>query len=259
MKGFDWLLSGPIAHRGLFDTEAGIPENSLAAFRRAADAGIPFELDVQIARDGTLVIAHDATLVRMTGVERRVADLDRDDVRRLRLRAGGCDEPLPTLPQALEVVDGRVPVVVDVRRWGMDAGSRLERGVAAVVRGCSGPLAVQSFDPLAVHRLRRLLRDRPVGQISGALRSAGRAAAWVGRTMATNAVTAPDFIAYELEMLPSRYATFWRRRGLPLIAWTAGSPEDEARAARLADNFFFDGYLPAAYRSAAAPPPTALG
>ena len=53
------------AHRGLFDHSAGIPENSLAAFRRAVDAGYGIELDVQLTADGVPVVFHDGTLARM--------------------------------------------------------------------------------------------------------------------------------------------------------------------------------------------------
>ncbi|MFG2631972.1 glycerophosphodiester phosphodiesterase family protein [Streptomyces sp. NPDC048473] len=246
MRDFDWLLSAPIAHRGLFDPALGVPENSLPAFRRAVERGIPVELDVQLTHDGTLVVVHDATLERMTGTTLHVSQVRRVDLGRLRL--GDSGEPVPTLEQALEVIDGRIPVVVDVRRWGSELSPRLERAVAAGIQDYRGPVALQSFDPLAVYRLRRLINDRPVGQISGTLRSAGWAAALIGRTMVTNLVTSPDFIAYELEMLPSPYTTFWQRRGIPLLAWTVTSAETEARAARVAENFYFDGYLPTAHQ-----------
>ncbi|MFB6784366.1 MULTISPECIES: glycerophosphodiester phosphodiesterase family protein [unclassified Streptomyces] len=246
MRDFNWLVSAPIAHRGLFDTSLSIPENSLAAFRRAAERDIPIELDVQLAHDGTLVVLHDATLERMTGSPLHVSQIGRVDLGRLRL--GDSGEPVPTLEQALEVIDGRIPVVIDVRRWSSELSPRLERAVAARIQDYRGPVALQSFDPLAVYRLRRLIKDRPVGQVSGALRSASWAAALIGRTMVTNLVTSPDFIAYEFEMLPSPYATLWQRRGVPLLAWTITSAETEARATRVADNFYFDGYLPVAHR-----------
>ncbi|MEV6161427.1 glycerophosphodiester phosphodiesterase family protein [Streptomyces sp. NPDC052052] len=248
MQEYNWLVSAPIAHRGLFDTSLGVPENSLAAFRRAVERGVPVELDVQLAGDGTLVVLHDATLERMTGARLHVSRIGRVDLGRLRLRDSG--EPVPTLEQVLEIIDGQVPVVIDVRRWRPELRPRLERAVAAGIQDYLGPVALQSFDPLAVYRLQRMISDRPVGQISGALHAASWGASMIGRTMVTNVVTSPDFIACELKMLPSRYATFWQRRGIPLLAWTVTSAESEARAARVADNFFFDGYLPAAHQEA---------
>ena len=55
-----WLY----AHRGLHDGNRSVPENSLEAFRRAAEAGYGVELDVQLTRDGMLVVHHDASLKR---------------------------------------------------------------------------------------------------------------------------------------------------------------------------------------------------
>lgn len=209
-----WLVERPIAHRGLYGGQDR-PENSLAAFRHAVAQDVPFEFDVQLSPEGELVVAHD--------------------------RIG---PDVPTLDDVLELVDGAVPIVVDVRRWGVQFDAGLERGVADRLRLYRGDVAVQSFDPLAVFRLRRLLPDQPAGQISGALHSAGPIMRALGRTMATNVVTRPDFLVYELTELPSRFVSFWRSRGLPLIAFTAHSPEEEQRARALADNVFFSGYLP---------------
>lgn len=91
MKRLDWLVTRPIAHRGLFDADR--PENSLAAFRKAALRGIPFELDVQLARDGLLVVEHDADLARLTGEKIETPDVDHSQLRRLRIGSSGagCD------------------------------------------------------------------------------------------------------------------------------------------------------------------------
>jgi glycerophosphoryl diester phosphodiesterase len=239
----DWLTTMPIAHRGLWDTPDH-PENSLAAFRRAASLGVPFELDVQFTADGQLAVVHDANLERLTGERRRVADLDLAALRRLRVLGTG--ELIPTLGEVLEVADG-TPFVIDVRRWQGAGQGGLEKAVAVAVRGYQGPFAVQSFDPLAVFRLRRLVNDHPVGQASGHLHSAGRTAALFGRAMITNAFTRPAFISFELSALPSAWAGFWRRLGIPVVGWTVRSAAAEKRAAQLADNFFFDGYLPSVY------------
>lgn len=245
MKNFDWLWMRPIAHRGLYDAER--PENSLAAFHNAVSHGVPFELDVQLASDGMLVVAHDANLLRVTGESVNVSGLDRDQLRRLRIGSPG--ERIPVLYEVLEAVDGHVPVMLDIRRWRPTLSADLERAVAAETRGYSGLLAIQSFDPLAVARLHRLIEDYPIGQVSGRLESAGQFAAAVGRTMATNIFSRPDFISYELSALPSPYASFWRKyQNLPLIAWTVSEIAEEERASILADNFIFDSYIPSVYQ-----------
>jgi Glycerophosphoryl diester phosphodiesterase family len=249
----NWLVSSPIAHRGLHDESAGRPENSLSAFRQAAAWGIPIELDVQLAADKLPIVIHDANVERVAGEQIRVANLTRSDLKRLRLGASG--EKIPSLADALTVVDGRVPIVLDLRDWNRSGTDELVDAVLDQIRDYAGPLALQSFDPRIVSRLKRGLRRwpagvRPVGQVSGLLKSAGQITAAVGRTMITNFLTHPDYISYELEALPSRYARYWReRRHLPLIVFTARTIEDQDNAGKFGDNVFFEGYLPEAYQA----------
>ncbi len=63
------------AHRGLYDPQKGIPENSLAAFRAAAEKGYGVELDVRLTRDGYVVVSHDDNLKRMTGADKTILSL----------------------------------------------------------------------------------------------------------------------------------------------------------------------------------------
>ncbi|MGR6964178.1 glycerophosphodiester phosphodiesterase family protein [Geodermatophilus sp. URMC 61] len=242
-----WLRDQPIAHRGFYENAQGVPQNSLAAFRRAVAHGIPFEFDVQDTVDGCPVVWHDAAVPLPDG--RTVALRHLTSRQLAHVRLGDTEEPIPTLGQVLETVDGKVPMVVDVRRWVPDWHGSLERTIAAHLRDYAGPAAVQSFDPLAVFRLRRLTDDRPIGQASGELHSANAVVAAVGRTMPTNAVTRPDFISYEITRMPSFWTTLWRRRGVPVLAFPVDDESDEQRAREVADNFFFANYIPSQYRS----------
>lgn len=246
MSPDSWLRARPIAHRGFYENAQGVPENSLAAFRRAADHGIPFEFDVQCTADGMPVVWHDAAVRLGDGRTAPLRQLTRRELADVRL--GETDEAIPTLDQVLETVDGKVPIVVDVRRWVPEKNGSLERAVAASLRDYPGDAAIQSFDPLAILRFRRLAADRPLGQASGELRSANALVAAVGRTMPTNVITRPDFISYELPLLPSVWTTLWRRRGVPLLAFPVDDEQDEQRARDVADNFFFANYVPSQYR-----------
>lgn len=241
-----WLTTLPIAHRGRHDAAAGRPENSLAAFRYAAESGVPFEFDVQLTADGHPIVLHDADTTRMTGDGGPVRDLTLAQLATLRL--AGTDEPVPTLEDVLAAVNGRVPVVVDVRRWTLDSSAALEHAVADRLRGYDPAAVAQSFDPIAVRRMRSLMPGRAIGQASGSLPSAGPIVGALGRTMLTNALTRPDFVTFELPLLPNRYASFWRTHDRPLIGYTAHSDIEERRARTVADGFFFADYVPAAYR-----------
>ena len=101
-----------IAHRGIFDNKT-IPENSLQAFRYAVIMGYAIELDVQLTKDDVLVVFHDEILQRMTGVFRQIDDVPFKELRQMRLLHS--DEPIPTLKEVLELVDGRVLILIEIK------------------------------------------------------------------------------------------------------------------------------------------------
>ena len=111
-----WLAEEHFAHRGLHTEGPQAPENSLAAFERAADAGYGFELDVQLTADNEVVIMHDEDLARMTGDDRLIADVELAEIEELRLLDG--EERVPTLAEALEIADGKTPVLVEIKNEG---------------------------------------------------------------------------------------------------------------------------------------------
>jgi glycerophosphoryl diester phosphodiesterase len=239
-----WLTSRPIAHRGLHDPGTGPPENSLAAFEAAAEAGYPCELDVQLTASGELIILHDVSLRRATGVRRPAATLTAGELPRLRLF--GTDQHVPTLQQVTENVRGRIPLMIELKRPpGPRARSRiLVRAVLEVLQSYSGEGALSSFDPFLVHELRSAKASWPVGQISGLLRNASPLNRLIGRSLASNFLTRPDFICYELAGLPSHIVSMWRRHGVAVIAWPVKSPDDEAKARKYSDNIIFSDFRP---------------
>lgn len=241
----DWIATRPIAHRGLHD--ASCPENSLAAFERACRLGYPIELDVQLTADGEAAVVHDQDLVHVTGAPGLVRSMAYAQIRRARLF--GTDQHVPTLAEVFELVDGRVPVLVEIKNFG--AVDALEPRVLSAVRGYPGAAAIQSFNPMSVRYFRLQAPEILRGQISGLFRDIdldGARVSRVGRvmlrSMALNGLSRPDFIVYQLEGLPAVAVSRRRRRGLPVLVWTVRSPADEQRARQFADNIIFEGYLP---------------
>ena len=122
------LPCGRYAHRGLYG--GGVPENSLPAFRRAAEMGIGIELDVQLTKDGRVAVFHDAGLRRVCGVDGRLCDRTLAELRRLTLC--GSAEHIPTLDEVLETVGGRVPLLVELKKG--PHGAELCRRTLALLR-----------------------------------------------------------------------------------------------------------------------------
>lgn len=242
----DWLTAIPIAHRGLHDGARGVPENSLVAFAAAVAEGFPVELDVRVLADGAVVVFHDRDLARMTGAPGDVARIDRAAVAGLRL--AGTPEPVPLLADALGVIAGRVPVLVEIKNEGVTG--RIETAVLGELAQYAGPLAVQSFNPLTMAWFRERAPRLPRGLLSGDFRDV-RMAALIRRRlqrMDMFALAAPDFVGYDVRCLPYEPVTRVRDRGVPVLGWTIRSAAAERAARAQCDNVIFEGYRPAGGR-----------
>ncbi len=108
-----------VAHRG---GSLLAPENTLAAFRNALTLPVDaIELDVQMSRDGQLIVFHDNTMERLTNGTGNVLDLDFAHLRSLNAAAhfaGGWSEPeqIPTLREVFALVKDRVRVYIEIKR-----------------------------------------------------------------------------------------------------------------------------------------------
>ena len=142
-----------IAHRGASGT---CPENTLAAFRRAAALGAGMvELDVQLTRDGEVVVIHDATLERTTDGHGPVRHRTLGEIRALDAGAwfgpSFRGEVVPTLAEVLATFPHVVNV--ELKPCGADG---LEPSALAVVEGAGAldRVVFSSFDGAALERLR---------------------------------------------------------------------------------------------------------
>jgi glycerophosphoryl diester phosphodiesterase len=234
-----WLMGTPIAHRGLHAAVDGRPENSLAAFERACALGFPVELDVRLTRDGRVAVFHDRALRRMTGARGRIEDRDAADLRGLRLLR--TNQRVPLLDDVLELVGGRVPLLVELKSGAPPTA--LEAAVLAALRGYSGDVAVQSFELRTVRELDRREAPHAVGHL------------WHRRSLpATGDRVA--FVGCHVDGAPRRAVQRRRAAGSVVLAWVVRSPEQAQRALRFVDNYIFEGFVPdhgvSAPRSAAA-------
>ena len=135
-----WLY----AHRGLHDDNVNVPENSMAAFRLAVEKGYGMELDVQLTKDNQLVVHHDGSLKRVCGVDRLIREVDFAD---LPLLPDG--SRIPLLKEVLAMVDGRVPIIVEIKHYG--GAARVAKAAHEVLKGYQGAYCVESFDPTAMN------------------------------------------------------------------------------------------------------------
>lgn len=238
MTSIDWIKTRPIAHRGLHDLNKERWENTLSAFEAAARAGFAIECDVHLTRDGGVVVFHDDDLKRLAGREGSISDLTLAEA--TTLKVGGTADHVPTLRQMLELVDGRVPLVIELKGIeGKDDG--LVAAVAGELSSYKGEAAIMSFDH---HLIRRFAADAP--GIPGGLTAEGTRLEDFERHFSMLA-RGISFISYNVHHLPNPFVTFVREKlQMPVISWTVRDREMQKHSDLNVDQITFEGFDPRA-------------
>lgn len=236
-------LVGSYAHRGLWD--AKVPENSLGAFELACRNKYGIELDIQLSKDRKIVVFHDDNLKRMCGVDRRVCELTLAELKELRLK--DTNETIPTFAEVLQLVRGRVPLLVEVK--GEKPTKALCEGASAMLDAYRGAFCVESFSPLIIRwfKLYRpaYARGQLVTKITKGDRKGSPIVAFLLTHMMLNFLSRPDFIAINGNM---------RRRfefivGTKVFSakgfiWTVKDQDDYATCRRAGHSVIFENFLP---------------
>ncbi|WP_095880419.1 glycerophosphodiester phosphodiesterase family protein [Alloyangia mangrovi] len=243
------FLERPIAHRALHDLATGRPENSRAAISAAIAAGYGIEIDLQLSSDGVAMVFHDERLERLTGARGLLGARDAAELSSLKLKGG--EEGIPTLSEVLELVAGRVPLLIEIKdqdgALGPDVGT-LEKATADALRGYEGPVAVMSFNPHSMARMARLAPQVPRGLTTDAFDPEE----WSGvpgsrleelRGIPDYARTGACFISHSWKDLDAQRVAELKKQGAAILCWTIRTPEQEARARAVAQNVTFEQYL----------------
>ena len=240
------FMKQPIAHRGYFDNDSAAPENSLAAFQRAIDHGYAIELDTQLSADGTVVVLHDKSLLRSSGVDRNVQDMT--DAELASCTLFNSSEKVPTFAEALKLINGQVPLLVEIKGEAGDDVAAISKATAELLDKYDGVYVVQSFNPFALQWFKENRPDVPRGLLSKDFIADGEGQSVVNRaaltSMLTNVAARPNFISYELKSDGQlTFEAMQQLSDLPCFAWTLKSQEelDKAKAAGF-DGFIFDSF-----------------
>ncbi len=245
----EWLLRLPIAHRGLHNASRGVIENSLPAFWAAARAGYPAELDVRLLADGEVVVFHDQNLDRLTNESGAIASRTARDLERVYLSGAASasdsnpdDARIPLLRDVLDLIAGSTALLIEVKNEG-DVGA-LEDAVVALLASYRGAYAVQSFHPGTVRYWREHAPQAPRGLLAGDFRDERIDEATRQRLRDMEAIDEcdPDFLGYDIRLLPNAVVDRQRAAGRRVLGWTARSRGDAERARAHCDNLIFEGF-----------------
>lgn len=236
MSDLSWLIRQPIAHRGLHDMNKACWENTLSAFEAAAAKGFAIECDVHLSADRVPVVIHDPALDRLTGEPGHVWERTASELGCLPI--GGTVDRVPTLAQMLDIVAGRVPVVIELKGIEGRDGDLVE-AVAAVLSRYRGQTAIMSFD----HWLIRDFETKAPG-IPGGLTACGKAMREIEGHFSMLAHNI-SFVSFAWLDLPNRFVGFVREKlAMPVITWTVRDEKGIEITRRHADQITFEGFVP---------------
>ena len=251
----DWSIpyrAWMYAHRGLYDNSTGIPENSLAAFRRAKEHGFGVEFDVQLSKDNVPVIIHDTFLDRMVRDENggvvsgKTTDYTLAQLKSFHLLDS--DEKIPTLAEVLELMNGEVPLIVEMKTEGAEREVPVCAKADELLQNYKGPYVVESFNVFAVAWYRKHWPEIIRGQLSEAFTANPKfrnAGGFGCEYLLFNAYTKPDFIAYDAKHWKNFSRNLIRKLyRCPAVAWTIQSKAELDAMKNRYDLFIFEGFLP---------------
>lgn len=233
------MIGAYIAHRGLHD--GTVPENSLTAFRLAAEQGYAIENDIHITSDGEVVVFHDDTLDRMCGISGKPEEFTLAELKKLRL--AGTEETIPTLAECLAVIDGRVPLLIEFKCRTGDVCSRLCPAADAILSEYKGMYWIQSFYPFVLSWYRKHRPEVCRGQLSTAFVGDKLHMRMLGMLL-FNCIARPDFVSYDWQ-----YRHKWNRRvctklGALPIGWTFRTQKDLTTCQKDFEGYIFEEFLP---------------
>ena len=224
--GLSDLRGWRYAHRGLHGN--GAPENSMEAFRRALDRGYGMELDIHLLKDGSLAVLHDHSLQRTAGVDAVIEDLTAGELPNYRLE--GTEETVPLFSQVLSLVDGKVPLIVELKSTAQNFAALCE-AATRMLDGYQGIYCIESFDPRCIGWLKKHRPDIVRGQLAeNFFRTGGKMNPVLKALMSwqlTHFLTLPDFVAFKYRDRKN-LGTFLSRKlwGAQGVSWTLKSQQE---------------------------------
>lgn len=243
--GLKDLQGWAYAHRGLHGS--GVPENSMAAFREAVEAGFGIELDVHLLADGNLAVIHDSLLNRTTGQAGHIEDLTTGQLSDYHLE--GTEETIPEFMDVLTLVGGKTPLIIELKPENGNQAA-LAEAACKMLETYKGVFCMESFDPRCVAWLKKNRPDIIRGQLSEnffrSRNDMSDALRFVLTHLLTNFLTVPDFIAYRFDHRGTTPSTklcskLWRAQG---VSWTIRSKADFDTAVKEGLLPIFEGFRP---------------
>lgn len=226
------------AHRGLHDDE--VPENSLWAFRLAKEKGFGVELDVQMTKDGQLVVFHDGNLQRVCGIDGWLRDYTLEELKQFRLK--DTDETIPTFSEVLAVLDGQ-DLICEIKGDNGIKNYEICQKTYDELSSYKGRFCIESFSPFIVGWFKDNHPEIIRGQLSENFVKSTKPSVinFCMTHLLVNYISKPDFIAYNHLYSDTFGFMLCAQLYKPLlIGWTAKGQDEQEKAKKIFDAVIFE-------------------
>lgn len=229
-----WLITKPIYHRGKFDN-INAHENTLEAFKLSLLDNSPFEFDVQLTNDNQVVCFHDKTLKRMFNRERLVSDISYKRLNKLR-----DDLKVPLLKDVLEIINGKVELMIELKSRTRKLNSLLVKKVHELLKDYNGKYVIVSFNPNLLRKYKKLDKEAFLGRIGS-----GKYPRYFEKYIISNHglrwLVKPDFISYDIDNPNDKLFEYYKSEGYPIIGWSLKNTANINELKKIYDNFIIEG------------------
>ena len=249
MKEYSFLTKRPFAHRGYHSNFLNyqiIPENSLDAFRQAIKKNYSIEMDIHFTEDFKIIVFHDFFLGRLTTKAGFVFSKSLDYIKEAKLSN---DQTIPTLKEALNLINGRVPVLLEIK-YSKHMKTNLEMFsivLQETLENYKGPVALMSFstDLIKFIRKKNFFTRFPIGLTTSFPKFESHGNMIKNNRIENEIVSNKfQFISQDWRGIENTRIMRLKKLGIAILSWTITSEEIEKRLKGLVDNITFEHYEP---------------
>ena len=232
MKKVSFLIKPFIAHRGYFNNK-NIPENSVAAFRKAIRNNYAIELDVHLTKDEKVVVFHDYSLKRMCNINKQIEDLTYNEL--LKYNLIDTKYKIPLFEEVLTLVNGKVPLIIETKNKTIGI---LEEKISSMLDNYKGYFSIQSFNPKSIYWFKKHRKNYVRGILSGNFKNnkhLGKFKKIVLKSLITDIILKVDFISYDIRALPNKKIEKKRKHKI-ILGWNVKNKSEYLFSKKYCDN-----------------------
>ncbi len=229
-----------ITHRGLYNNEKGVPENSLLAFKKAVEKGYGIEFDIRLTKDKQVVVFHDNSLLRLCKADKKVNDLILEELKEYNLLS--TNEKIPTLSEFLETVGENTILFMEVKADGYSPYEIFAKA-KEILKDYKGEYCVQSFDPRILACYRKYQPEIIRGQLATGNYKKGFLFSLLSSLLA-NFISRPHYVAFLYENRKNIFFKISKFLGAYSQCWTVRTKEELPEAKKHYKIFIFENFEP---------------